>query len=117
MNLLLTSILLPGCIAKVSIAGKLNIESAASFDDETRHLLANPGGTILFDLSGVNYLDSSGIGALIKFMNQAKSGSIRLILYNVKPDIMKVFTVAYLDKFFTIKSADELRCDFPAAFT
>lgn len=117
MNISISSVKYADNLVKVSIAGKLNIESAIHFDDETRQLLHNAGATILFDLKGVTYLDSSGIGALIKFMNQAKGCGIRLILYNVKPDIQKVFTVAYLDKFFIIKTAESLQSEYPAVFT
>lgn len=53
---------------------------------------------ILVDLKEVDYCDSSGLGALLFGLRQAKSKSGTLKLVNVNPKVFNLIRIAKLDK-------------------
>lgn len=99
--------------AILSLSGKLNIESVLQFDDIAQPLI-NSREELFINCENIYFIDSSGIGALIKLMNCAKNSETIMVIYNLKPDIEKMFTVAHLDKFFTTKNIQELKQEYPS---
>ncbi|MBN2159707.1 MAG: STAS domain-containing protein [Spirochaetes bacterium] len=97
----------------VHLKGKFTIEDVHDFKDRTAPLLKGTVKTMLLDMTEMDYIDSSGIGSLILLMNSAKNLSIDLIIYNIHNDILNVFRIAYLDKFFHITTSQELKKAFP----
>jgi anti-sigma B factor antagonist len=72
---------------------------------EIRRLLLDcvaRGQDVLVDLSGVTYIDSSGIASLVEALQTAGKNNIGLGLVSVSHDARKVFELARLDKVFTI---------------
>jgi anti-anti-sigma factor len=97
----------------LAIKGRFNIEQVEAFETA----LENCAGIrwIILDLSAMRYIDSSGIGSLIKAVNIAKNEKREILLHSIDPAIMNVFRLAYLDKFFSIRSREELAELFPGA--
>lgn len=60
------------------------------------------GLDILVELSGVTYIDSSGIASLVEALQEAGKKGLRLGLVSVSQDARKVFELARLDKVFAI---------------
>ena len=60
------------------------------------------GLDVLVDLSGVTYIDSSGIASLVEALQEAGKKGIGLGLVAVSDDARKVFELARLDKVFAI---------------
>jgi anti-anti-sigma factor len=101
-------------IVIISISGKFTIEEVTCFEDEFFRQL--PGKkTIALDISGLKYIDSAGIGAFIKGMNNAKNQNKEFVLYEIDPLILNVFKLAYLDRFFTIRTKKEMKERYPEA--
>lgn len=96
----------------IKIIGRLNIDEVQVLERELdRHLHGKK--TIAIDLSEVKYVDSSGIGTLIKAMNMAKNAGAEFILFDINQAILNIFRLAYLDKFFTILTRKELVERYP----
>jgi anti-sigma B factor antagonist len=57
---------------------------------------------VLVDLSGVNYIDSSGIASLVESLQTARKGGGNLVLVSVSEAALRVLELARLDKVFTI---------------
>ncbi len=62
------------------------------------------GKSVSVDLSGVSYMDSSGIASLIEAYQKAKAARLEFTLERVGPGVAKVLSLARLDKVFTIRS-------------
>ncbi len=63
-----------------------------------------PGCERLFiDLSGVQYMDSSGLATLVEAMRIAKTSDVGLHLCAMTPKVRAIFEIARLDAFFSIK--------------
>ncbi|MEM7543239.1 MAG: STAS domain-containing protein, partial [Pseudomonadota bacterium] len=60
------------------------------------------GQHTLVDLSGVTYIDSSGIASLVEGLQTAKKGDLRFGLVGVSEAAMSVIELAKLDKVFPI---------------
>ena len=95
--------------AFIRIIGKFNIEEVIQFERFFNKLVDTGVPAIIIDMSGLTYIDSSGIGSLIKLLNISKNSNIDFILSELKPEIENVFKLAYLDKFFTILPKEEIR--------
>lgn len=59
------------------------------------------------DLTQTQFVDSSGIGALVNAWKVAKQHNVEFTLYNVAPQVMMALSLAGLDKMLEIKKADK----------
>jgi anti-sigma B factor antagonist len=60
------------------------------------------GGAVLVDLSGVGYMDSSGVASLVEALQQSKQANVKFALAAVQERALRVLKLARLDRVFTI---------------
>jgi anti-sigma B factor antagonist len=73
------------------------------------------GRPLLVDLSGVSYIDSSGIASLVEGFQTAKTAKLRFGLLNISTTAMQVLTLTRLDKIFSLyTSVDAFRGELQA---
>lgn len=82
--------------------GKFNIEEVLRFEEAVNTAMQDAPAAIAINMESIKYIDSSGIGSLIKTMNVAKGKNIDLIITDIDKEILHIFKLAYLDRFFTI---------------
>lgn len=89
------------------IVGDLDIFSA---DLVMKVLRPELHGTLVLDLSGVGFMDDSGLGALVGALKRLRDGGGSLILRNPRPQILRALELTGLAKLpgLTIET-DELR--------
>jgi len=58
-------------------------------------------------LKDVNYMDSSGIGALVAGQKKMRAHNGKFALMNIHDDVLNILKLATLDKFFTIYESEE----------
>lgn len=91
-----------GQIARIVVAGELDVDSARELRKAGRHALAEPDCTrLVLDLSAVDFIDSSGIGALVELRNLAVAKQIGLELHDPSPRVVEVLRLTALDGVFT----------------
>ncbi len=83
-----------------TLTGSLDIYTAVELKQKFEAIIQGSENIAIIDLSKVNYIDSSGIGMLIKLMNYVKSLEGSFYLANMKPPLEKVFKVAGLGNYF-----------------
>jgi anti-anti-sigma factor len=89
-----------GTRTMVRLHGQLMHQTAEKIKDAVKPLIAL-GGRIAIDVGDVNYLDSSGLGALVGLkVSACNQGQCRLALENVTPRIREILTITYLTAFF-----------------
>ena len=86
----------------VKPAGKLNVFSAPILEDKVKELLHRNGYCIGIDFSEISYIDSSGINTLIILHKEAIFKHGDFFVYNVSPNVEKVFSLADMQQFLTI---------------
>ncbi|MCU0823206.1 MAG: STAS domain-containing protein [Leptospira sp.] len=99
----------------ISISGSLDIYTSLDFKNflETNLPSSSADGVhVVINLEKLNYIDSSGIGMLIKQLNYVQELKGKFSIANMKPAIEKVFKVAGLTSYFQTISEDEFREKF-----
>lgn len=90
----------------VSLAGDVDLESSP----EARKILlecVNLNRPVLVDLSGVGYIDSSGVASLVEALQTARKRDGSFALVQVSDRALRVLQLARLDKIFTIHDTVE----------
>jgi anti-anti-sigma factor len=87
----------------VTVAGDLDHQSAARLRDTLRDIPLRPGETLLLDLHGLTFCDSSGISVFIAAHRQAETAQARMVLQRVPGTVARVLTVVGLDQVFEIR--------------
>ena len=95
--------------AKVIAVGEDRIDAAIAvlFKDRINELTSGSKGRVIIDLSQVDFVDSSGLGAVVGAMKQLGRGR-RMDLVGLSPSVEKVFRMTRMDSVFRIfKNLDE----------
>lgn len=90
----------------ISFEGDMDLDSSR----ESRKVLlecVGRGRSVLVDLSGVDYIDSSGVASLVESLQDARKRGSDLALVSVSPTALRVLHLARLDKVFTIHQSLE----------
>jgi anti-anti-sigma factor len=87
---------------KVYLSGELDLLSAAMFKDVVSEGLQKAPTGVLVDLSKLEFMDSSGLGTLVKLHRQAQEEGW---LLQIKPSdserVQKIFEVTKTQDYFT----------------
>lgn len=70
---------------------------------ETRHRIVGdlaPGRTVVLDLAAVDFMDSSGLGALVYALREAGACGGRLVVDNPQPRVRRLFESALVAELF-----------------
>jgi anti-sigma B factor antagonist len=82
-------------------AERIDAAGAIQFKDRFRELVQDSEGRIVLDLGKVEFLDSSGLGAVVAAMKLLGSDR-KLELVGLTPTVQKVFRLTRMDSVFTI---------------
>ena len=78
------------------LSGKIDTEAAVKLDQEINRALAGPVRTAVFDMEGVSFIASAGVGVLVKAKATLtrKGGDVAML--HLQPQIKKVFEIIQL---------------------
>lgn len=84
----------------VTVAGRVDSSNATQLDNQLKELLENGRYKLVLDLSGVNYLSSAGLRAMVAAVRECKKhrGDVRLA--NVSDRVTEVLKLAGLNVIF-----------------
>lgn len=85
---------------------RLDALVAINFKEQMRLCTTEATGRVILDLSQVNFIDSSGLGAVVAVMKLLGS-DMPLELAGLTPNVAKVFRLTRMDKVFTIHATQE----------
>src|SRR5215510_5630595 len=86
------------------LTGKLSLETVNGFLQQTRPISAEK---LVLDMSGVSYLDSAGVGALVQLFVHRRNHSLKLALAALTTQGAAVLQVAGLTKLLPMFSTVE----------
>ncbi len=97
---------------RLTLAGEVDVYTSPKLKEHLVDAIDDGCITVLVDMDGVGFIDSSGLGVLVSGLRRVKerSGTIRLIC--TKENILKIFRITGLDKVFPIFSSVEEASDF-----
>jgi anti-sigma B factor antagonist len=85
----------------ISFSGEVDLESSTAARQALLECV-DTGQSVKVDLSGVSYIDSSGIASLVEALQSARSKGSDFALVSVSEAALRVLQLARLDKVFTI---------------
>ncbi|NII52945.1 STAS domain-containing protein [Luteibacter sp. SG786] len=79
----------------VWLEGRLDAATYAAFDEALRDVtpLLDNGGTLVIDLSALEYISSAGLRSLAQLRKQVHDRDGRTLLVNPQPQVKKVFDI------------------------
>ena len=86
----------------VTVTGELHVTTAPSFGRELARLLADEPPGLVLDLSGVEYIDSTGLGVLLNCLRRVDRHGGRLALVVTNPTVLRLFQITNMDDTFVI---------------
>jgi anti-sigma B factor antagonist len=84
--------------AELRPAGRLDIEFADDFQETFSRMLESGVTQFFVDLREVSYVDSSGLGSLMRLHREAKSRGGRTWFYDLTPPVREIFSLTHLNK-------------------
>ncbi|HEV3199578.1 MAG TPA: STAS domain-containing protein [Bryobacteraceae bacterium] len=90
-------------VAVIKISGRLVFgREADRLESEVSDLLKQGQGKFVFDLSALDYVDSTGIGTIVACLTQIKKAGSELRTAGANPRIQRLFTTTGVDKLLTL---------------
>lgn len=87
-----------GDVSILTIAGELDMGSAPQLREALAPILDSEKPSLLLDLSGINFMDSTGIGVLVNALNRARDKNGYCAYCGVQPRVHRILQIAGLLK-------------------
>lgn len=87
----------------VSPKGEIDIYTSPKFKQLVLDSFDKDEKDILIDCKELEYMDSTGLGALIYILKKVSVNEYKIYIENIKPNIKKLFYITKLDKLFIIR--------------
>ena len=91
-------------VTVISHIEKLDANSAPELKGHFLYINKNNRNRVIFDMSATKYCDSSGLSAILMANRLCKDTNGKFILCNVQPNVMKLISIAQLDKVIDIEA-------------
>jgi anti-sigma B factor antagonist len=89
-------------IRVITPEGKLDVNSASSFEVALDRAIEEGAADIVADLSRTTFIDSTALGALARIAQRVRSAGGRLLVVCADESITKLFLITGLDRTFNI---------------
>jgi len=83
-------------------SGILDGVGASQLRREIGDVMATGADTVLLDLQGVTFIDSSGLGALVAALKMVRSAGGKLFICSVNDQVKMLFELTSMDRVFDI---------------
>jgi anti-anti-sigma factor len=91
----------------LALSGELDIDSVGELREQAQtHLSSGQYRVLTLDLSGLTFLDSSGLGLLLEVRRMAMSSNVAFEMVNVPPGPARVIAIAGLTETFGLPAPD-----------
>lgn len=87
-----------GVRATIALGGDLDASNYDEFYGYVSGVYGRGGRDICLDCAGLNFIDSTILGGIIKIFKQLRADGRALVIKNLQPRIRKLFEICALDK-------------------
>lgn len=103
-----------GTVPVIDLNGEVDAYTSARFREVMLDLIDDGGANMVISMERVEYIDSSGLGALVGGLKRASENNGKIVIVCTSPQVRKVFQITGLEKVFPIY---ELECDAVSAMS
>ncbi len=86
----------------LALEGEIDLHESPRVKEKLNPLIEQKLPSVFVDLTGVSYIDSSGIAVLIDAMQRIQAYGGKLALFGIRENVRTVFEIARLDQIFRI---------------
>jgi len=98
----ITEEMLQGEVTKINLSGRMDIEGVSLIETKFAGMCATPRMAIVVDMSGVPYMSSIGIRALLMNAKAVSRRGGKFVLLSPEPNVKSVLTSSGIDQLITI---------------
>ncbi len=91
----------------IQVSGEVDLYNVSELKKALFSITDGANPSVVVDMQYVNYMDSSGIGALVAGQKKMKAHNGKFALMNIHDDVLNILKLATLDKFFKIYESDD----------
>lgn len=91
----------------VNINGEVDLYNVSELKKILFSVTDGASASVVVNMKNVNYMDSSGIGALVAGQKKMKAHNGKFALMNIHDDVLNILKLATLDKFFKIYDTED----------
>ncbi len=95
----------------VVLEGYLDMGTFREFELFIQDVVATDTANVGIDLSKCRAIDSSGMGCILRLMNNLKGKNKKLTLLDVPSNIKGILKISQIDKYLKITSTDEFKSE------
>lgn len=95
----------------VSAQGDITLAESPDFHQSLLNLCNESPRHLIVDLTGVNYMDSSGVGTLVDVYRKVRSKKGKMTLVGLSDAVRSLFEITKLDTFFSIVNSRQEALD------
>lgn len=82
--------------------GRMDVDASGPFKERIGRLCAGGVTRLIVDLSGVDFLDSSGLGALVACLRRVREKHGDIKLAGLRPEVKSIFEITRVSRLFQI---------------
>jgi anti-anti-sigma factor len=86
-----------GVVHTISLSGELDLATATALQDELTLVEAGDASSIILDLSGLAFIDSTGIRLLLRAATRSRADSQRLTLLRGGPAVQRALQITAVE--------------------
>jgi anti-sigma B factor antagonist len=90
----------------IRVTGEVDLYSSPKLREALLKTIPKAQNEVSLDLTGVTYMDSSGVATLVEGLKASGQKNARFVLLSPSPAVMKVLQLSRLDSVFDIKEAN-----------
>lgn len=89
------------------IEGEIDLHASPALREQLHELAEAKTPALAVDLSGVKYIDSSGLATLVEYVRDSKAFGGKIALFGLQPKVKMVFELVRLNELFSITDSKE----------
>ncbi|MGH9034665.1 MAG: STAS domain-containing protein [Acidimicrobiia bacterium] len=82
----------------VAVRGELDVLTAPFLWERLETILPDEGGRLVLDLGGVRFIDSMGLGVIVRAQSRLRQSDGRLVVRSLQEQGRKLFEITGLDR-------------------
>jgi anti-sigma B factor antagonist len=91
----------------ISVSGEIHVSTAPEFSRRLNDAIAGGKLAVVLDLSGVEFIDSTGLSVLLNGLRRVTRAGGRMAIVVTNPTVRRLFEITRLDSTFDILATRE----------
>jgi anti-anti-sigma factor len=88
----------------LALVGELDVTNADEVEEAVRIAWQDPSSYLVFDLSGLMFMDSAGVRVLVRTRRRATEHAGTVVLAGPTSSVSRIIEITGLDQVFTVKA-------------